>query len=166
MSRLSAAVTTVKFISRELPGSTREAVQLHARAPILRGRRRSQDHGEDQQGEGQGRGPHDARRSGSLFIYVSRSVSKNRVKSNQPFVRALPAIKVPKENAESLLRKLLSQRLVDRTMKTVKQGDAALIPVRAAPAFDLSSFRAEIQARPSLRSEEHTSELQSRFELV
>ncbi|TLZ96683.1 MAG: hypothetical protein E6J97_08935, partial [Methanobacteriota archaeon] len=75
---------------------------------------------------------------------------KPKVKSNQPFVRALPAIKVPKENAESLLRKLLSQRLVDRTMKTVKQGDAVLIPVRSAPAFDLSSFRAEIQARPSL----------------
>src|SRR2546422_10073155 len=35
-------------------------------------------------------------------------------------------------------------------MKTVKQGDAVLIPVRSAPAFDLSSFRAEIQARPSL----------------
>ena len=60
------------------------------------------------------------------------------------------AIEVPKENAESLLRKLLSERLVDRTMKTEKRGDAVLIPVRSAPAFDLDPFRARMEDHQSL----------------
>ncbi len=60
------------------------------------------------------------------------------------------AIEVPKENAESLLRKLLSERLVDRTMKTEKRGDAVLIPVHSAPAFDLGPFRARVEEHQSL----------------
>src|SRR5947209_19301279 len=35
-------------------------------------------------------------------------------------------------------------------MKTEKRGDEVLIPVRAAPAFDLGPFRAWIADRPSL----------------
>ncbi len=60
------------------------------------------------------------------------------------------AIAVPKENAESLLRKMLRERLVDRTMKIEKRGDAVLIPVRSAPAFDLGPFRARMEDRRAL----------------
>src|SRR5690348_14227904 len=35
--------------------------------------------------------------------------------------------------------------LVDRTMKTVKRGDAILIPVTAEPPFDLAPFRARLE---------------------
>ncbi|HEX9567758.1 MAG TPA: class I SAM-dependent methyltransferase family protein [Thermoplasmata archaeon] len=72
------------------------------------------------------------------------------MKPSPPFVGALRAIAVPKENAESLLRKLLGERLVDRTMKTEKHGEAVLIPVRSAPAFDLGPFRARMEDRQSL----------------
>ena len=72
------------------------------------------------------------------------------MKPSPPFVGALRAIAVPKENAEALLRKLLSERLVDRTMKTEKHGEAVLIPVRSAPAFDLGPFRARMEDRQSL----------------
>ena len=37
------------------------------------------------------------------------------------------------------------ERLVDRTMKTVKRGDAILIPVTAEPHFDLAPFRARLE---------------------
>ena len=72
------------------------------------------------------------------------------MKPSRPFVEALRAIAVPKENAESLLRKLLRERLVDRTMKTEKRGDVVLIPVRSAPVFDLGPFRARIEDRVEL----------------
>ncbi len=72
------------------------------------------------------------------------------MKPSPPFVGALRAIAVPKENAESLLRRLLSERLVDRTRKTKKRGDAVLIPIRSAPAFDLGPFRARMEDRHSL----------------
>ncbi len=73
------------------------------------------------------------------------------MKPNPAFRRSvLRAIEVPKQNAQSLLRKLLSQHLVDRTMKTEKRGDAVLIPVRSAPAFDLGPFRARMEGDQSL----------------
>ena len=62
-----------------------------------------------------------------------------------PSVGVVRAVVVPKENAERLLRNLLTERLVDRTIKTVKRGDSILIPVTAEPRFDLTPFRARLE---------------------
>ncbi|HVG36822.1 MAG TPA: hypothetical protein VNA10_03740, partial [Thermoplasmata archaeon] len=49
-----------------------------------------------------------------------------------------------------MIRNLLMERLVDRTMKTVKRGDSILIPVTAEPHFDLAPFRARLELRLDL----------------
>ncbi|TLZ88702.1 MAG: class I SAM-dependent methyltransferase family protein [Methanobacteriota archaeon] len=42
------------------------------------------------------------------------------------------------------------EHLVDRTLKTVKRGDAVLIPVTAQPRFDLTPFRARLEEHVDL----------------
>jgi tRNA wybutosine-synthesizing protein 2 len=62
-----------------------------------------------------------------------------------PSVGATQAIVVPREHAGSLLRSLQAERIVDRTMKTVKRGGAIVIPVTAEPPFDLAPFHARLE---------------------
>ncbi len=74
------------------------------------------------------------------------------MKRNPPFVDALLAIAVPKENGESLLRSLHAAQLIDRTRKIVKRDGAILIPVSSEPAFDLAPFRARREDDAALPS--------------
>ena len=69
---------------------------------------------------------------------------------NPPSVGVTRAIVVPKENAESLLRNLQMERLIDRTMKIVKRGNSILVPVTGEPRFDLAPLRARLEPHVDL----------------
>lgn len=59
---------------------------------------------------------------------------------------------VPNEHAAELLRRLHSLRLVDRTVKTTKEGRSVLVPLVAEPTFDVTRYGARIDPNRVLRA--------------
>src|SRR5207302_2430196 len=99
-----------------------ELVHLADGGEVLGGGRGHKKRGDEEERKGQGRGPHVTRRSWSPLIYISRSISSQRVKTAIPFVRRMPVLAVARERAEDLLQELMVLQLVDETRKITKRG--------------------------------------------